>query len=175
MALVHLGLGSNLDRARHISAGVNALQLDTELGATSFRCSRVFESAAVGFAGSDFYNLVVSFHTHRSVQDVQQICKTIEMAHGHHPDAPKYSPRTLDIDVLLYDDMQRRADPQLPRAEILENAFVLWPLAELSPLLVHPTENLCYWQLWQAFSGSTLLHPIDFEFISPASRAHAGR
>lgn len=174
MALVHLGIGSNLHRTRHIRAGVFALQHDTNLGAINFRCSRVFESAAVGFAGSDFYNLVVSFHTQQSIQQVQRICKTIEMTHGHHSDAPKYSPRTLDIDMLLYDDVQRAADPQLPRAEILENAFVLWPLAELSPLLQHPTQAVCYWQLWQNFTGSRLLQPINFEFISPSTYTQVG-
>lgn len=170
MALVHLGIGSNLEKHKHIRAGVQALLHHPGLGAQNVRLSRVFRSAAVGFAGRDFFNLVMSFHTNMSARQVNDICKNIEQEFGHSGQVARFSPRTLDIDVLLYDQQISAAPVQLPRAEILENAFVLWPLAELSPLLTHPVVNQTYARLWQSYQLDQRLEPIDFVWsVAPTS------
>lgn len=170
MALVHLGIGSNLQKHKHIRAGVQALLHHSGLQAQNVRLSRVFRSAAVGFAGRDFFNLVMSFHTHVAAGQVNDICKEIEHEFGHSGQVAKFSPRTLDIDVLLYDQQVSAAPVQLPRAEILENAFVLWPLAELSPLLIHPVMNQTYARLWQNYRLEQRLEPVDFNWsLTPTS------
>ncbi|MBL4741431.1 MAG: 2-amino-4-hydroxy-6-hydroxymethyldihydropteridine diphosphokinase [Idiomarina sp.] len=147
MVSVFLGLGSNIEREKHILAGI----IDIAEHFQWLQRSRVYESRAVGFDGSNFYNLVVEVQTHLSVQQVQQRCKQIEQDHGRSEHSPKYSPRTLDIDLLLYGELCHERSPQLPRAEILHNAFVLRPLAEIAPDRVHPICGESYQQLWQAY------------------------
>lgn len=147
MARVFFGIGSNTEREKYIHSGLIAL-------AECFcwvQRSRVFRSASVGFAGSDFYNLVVEVETPLPVTDVLAECKRIEYENGRQPDSTKFSPRTLDIDVLLYDDLVREKQPQLPRAEITENAFVLWPLADIAGDHRHPVLGDTFKTLWQNY------------------------
>ncbi|PYE31833.1 2-amino-4-hydroxy-6-hydroxymethyldihydropteridine diphosphokinase [Idiomarina fontislapidosi] len=159
MACVFLGIGSNLDRERHILNGL----IDISEHFNWVRRSPVYESEAIGFAGHAFYNLVVEVTTELDVEAVLQQCKAIEQAHGRTHGGPKFSPRTLDIDVLLYDDLIRDADPQLPRAEILENAFVLQPLADIAPTRKHPVTGYTYHTLWQRYNRSQQLAPLADE------------
>ncbi len=64
----------------------------------------------------------------------------------------KFSPRTLDLDLLLYDDLIINKPAQLPRDEIDKNAFVLWPLSEIAPTLIHPIIKVDYQTLWQNYN-----------------------
>jgi len=88
----------------------------------------------------------------------------LENQHERDRDAPKYSSRTLDVDILLYDDLYLLS-PQLeiPREEILQAAYVLKPLADLAPGMFHPVKRQSMLDLWEAFSGDkTGLRPMDF-------------
>ncbi len=125
MTRVYISLGSNIERERHIRAGLDALQ--TEFG--ELQVSRVFESEAVGFNGRPFYNLVVGADTELPLATLCQRLRAMEFAHGREPDAKKFAPRTLDLDLLLYGELVCETPLVLPRGEILSNAFVLWPLA----------------------------------------------
>lgn len=164
MALVYLGIGSNRERSKHISAGIRALHQAFASAQHPMRISRVYESAAVGFDGHDFYNAVLEVTTALSLSDVVATCKAIEQAHGHPSNVPKYSPRTLDIDVLLYDDLVCRSPIELPRGEVLKNAFVLWPLAEIAPHRVHPETGLSFAEHWQSYASEQRLKPLEFAF-----------
>ncbi|RUO60499.1 2-amino-4-hydroxy-6-hydroxymethyldihydropteridine diphosphokinase [Pseudidiomarina insulisalsae] len=164
MAWVYLGLGSNRRRTHHINAGLRALHGRFASAQTPLRVARVFESAAVGFDGHDFYNTVVELQTDLSIAELVETCKTIERDHGHPSSAPKYSPRTLDIDVLLYDDKVCTTPVCLPRGEITENAFVLWPLAELIPEKKHPQTGLSFAQHWQSYRSEQQIKPLKFAF-----------
>jgi len=147
MARIYISIGSNIDRAHNIRAARVALtQYFNDLVVSS-----VYESEAVGFDGAPFYNLVIAAETDKSVDDVVQILKLIEARHGRKQGAKKFSSRTLDLDLLLYDGLVQTGGVQLPREEITYNAFVLWPLAELAPDLVHPLTKLSYQQMWDAF------------------------
>lgn len=159
MARVFLGVGSNSDRERHILNGL----IDINEHFNWVQRSRVYESEAVGFAGHAFYNLVVEVTTTLDVESVLEQCKAIEKAHGRTHGGPKFSPRTLDIDVLLYDDLVRESEPQLPRAEILENAFVLLPLADIAPMRRHPVNGKTYRALWQTYNRTQQLAPLKDE------------
>lgn len=166
MSKVWFGIGSNRDRAHNIRAGVKALHDAFAGPQTPLHISRVFESEAVGFVGHSFYNLVAWVETTVPLLDVLARCKAIERQHGHDSRAPRFSPRTLDIDILLYDDEVCSTPIQLPRAEILTNAFVLWPLAELSAEQCHPVLKKTYAELWQSYAGQQQLAPIALEFES---------
>lgn len=165
MARIYISLGSNIEREQHIRAGLDALyRLFGNL-----TVSRVFESEAVGFAGRPFYNLVAAADTTLALAPLCQALRELEFAHGREPDAKKFAPRTLDLDLLLFDDCICQTPAVLPRGEILTNAFVLWPLAELAPERRHPTEGRTLGALWQAYDKSAQrLAPIDFCWQPPA-------
>ncbi|CAB0151940.1 2-amino-4-hydroxy-6-hydroxymethyldihydropteridinepyrophosphokinase [Pseudidiomarina piscicola] len=163
-AQVFLGLGSNRRRYHHINLGLRALHDRFASATAPMHVTRVFESEAVGFAGHDFLNTVVALQTTLSITELAQACKAIEKGHGHLSSAAKYSPRTLDIDVLMYNDEVCSAPVQLPRAEIIHNAFVLWPLAELAPEKRHPVDGRKLIDIWRNYRGEQRLQPIEFEF-----------
>lgn len=162
MAQVWVGIGSNCERQRYISAGLDALQ--RQFG--PLRLSRVFESEAVGFSGDPFFNLVAGFDTGLGVGELAQCLRAIEYDHGRHADTPRSGSLTLDIDLLLYDDLVGEHEGVvLPRAEIDYNAFVLWPLAEVAGELCHPVSGVPFNQLWQAFDRQQQrLQPVDFHW-----------
>ncbi|WP_250656485.1 2-amino-4-hydroxy-6-hydroxymethyldihydropteridine diphosphokinase [Alkalimarinus coralli] len=168
MAKVYVSIGSNIDRELHVTVALDALQ--DYFG--ELQVSSVFESEAVGFEGDCFLNLVAGFETDLSVGELSRLLKQIESDNGRIKNAPKFCSRTLDIDILTYDDRVGETDGvDLPRNEILENAFVLWPLAELAAGCAHPKVGRTYSQLWAEFDRSQTLRPIEFfwqgEQVSP--------
>ncbi len=162
MAWVYISLGSNIDRDELTRAGVRELR--ERYG--ELVLSSVYESEAVGFEGEDFYNMVIALQTDEDVQSVAATLREIEDAHGRVRTGPRFSSRTLDLDLLLYDDLVlEQGKLVIPRDEILQRAFVLWPLAEIAPERVHPLARKTYAELWQAFDKSSeQLHPIEFDF-----------
>jgi len=162
MVRVYLGLGSNIDRERHILAALDALS--AQFG--QLLLSSVFESQAVGFEGDPFYNLVVGIDTDWPVSRLSGYLKALEDRHGRRRDGPRYSGRTLDIDILTYGQQSGIVDGvTLPRGEILHNAFVLWPLAELAPDELHPLVGQRYGDLWRAYDRRRqALWPVSFNW-----------
>ncbi len=151
MARVYLSLGSNIDAENNLRAGVHDLR--NQYG--SLQISTVYESEAVGFEGDNFLNFVVGLDTDDDVHTTQAHMNAIEEAHGRIRGAEKFSSRTLDIDILLYDDLIINENGlKLPRDEIEKYAFVLQPLAELAPDLKHPVSAMTYQELWDAFDKS---------------------
>lgn len=161
MATIYISLGSNINRKENTRAGIKALK--QAFG--DLILSSVYESEAVGFDGDAFYNMVIACEVSTPVHNTNQILRDIEDANGRDRSGPKFSSRTLDLDLLLYDDLKLDENGlKLPRGEILKNAFVLWPLAEIAPDLKHPEAGISYAELWSAFDKSKeTLCPIDFE------------
>jgi len=126
----------------------------------------VYESEAVGFDGDNFLNMVVGLDTDEEVHTVVQTLREIEDRHGRIRSGPRFSARTLDLDLLLYDDLVVKEDAlDLPRGEITQNAFVLWPLAEIAPEIMHPVEQQPMAALWQDFNKeSQKLWPITIDW-----------
>ncbi|QTF93633.1 2-amino-4-hydroxy-6-hydroxymethyldihydropteridine diphosphokinase [Halomonas sp. BM-2019] len=161
MARVTVSIGSNIERERHVRTCLDALA--ETFGELSI--SRVFESEPVGFEdGRNFYNLVAAFHSEWTVGELQAWCKRLEFANGRRKDSPKFSPRTLDIDLLSVGTLTGEYDGVvLPRDEIRHHAFVLQPLAELLPEARHPESGERYAALWAAFDlGGQRLWAVDF-------------
>lgn len=158
---VFISIGTNIDRERHVRIALDALQ--DWFGELSL--SPVYESEAVGFDGSPFLNLVVRVTTRLSVGELSRRFKRLETENGRRPDAPKFSPRTLDLDILTYGEAVGQMDGvELPRAEILRNAFVLRPLADIAPSVKHPVCRKSYLELWQAYNADQKLWPVDFKW-----------
>jgi len=156
MATIYVGLGSNIEPEEHL--GIAIRQLREYYG--QIDVSSVYRSAAVGFAGDDFLNLVARL---RSEETPLQICEEIERLHdlsGRVRGSEKWSSRPLDIDLLLYDDLVIDEPPvRVPRSDILEYSFVLRPMAELAPDLVHPVTGKTMLQHWQEFDEDS--HPLE--------------
>ena len=156
---IFLGLGSNCERETHLCAGLEALAGFVQ----SLRCSPVFESQAVGIKSGPFFNLVVSGYTDLPLIELDRRLKFIEADNGRYAPARKGLP--LDIDVLLYGDQVGHFDGlELPRAEILCNAFVLWPLALLAPQARHPGVERTFAELWDSARIDQQLWPVAFQW-----------
>lgn len=148
MAVVLLGLGSNKHARQTLTSATNVLA--AQFGALVL--SPVYESEAVGFDGSNFLNLVAQITTALPVGELLQALRKIEDDHGRDRTQPKFASRTLDIDILTYDACAGCFDGVvLPRDEILKNAFVLKPLADTWPEVLHPVLGVSYASLWQAY------------------------
>lgn len=160
MTQVFLGLGSNIERQRYLVAGLDALQ--ALFGALEL--SPVYDSAAIGFDGQPFLNMVVAVDTTLPLATMAALLRQIETEHGRPLNATRFSARRLDIDILTYGDLVGEHDGiSLPRGEILDNAFVLRPLAELAPTALHPGNGLSYATLWRGYQQqSQTLVRVDF-------------
>ncbi len=141
-----ISVGSNINKKENTELGLQALH--EEYG--ELLLSKIYESESVGFHGNNFYNLVVLAFTEASIEDVCANLKKIEDNQGRTRDK-KFGNRTLDLDLLTYDDVVCSSPIMLPREEIEYNAFVLKPAAELVPNQVHPTTKKTYKTLWAEF------------------------
>ena len=162
MSTIYISLGSNINREENTREGVKALR--EAFG--DLVLSSVYESDAVGFKGDAFYNMVIACEVDVPVHEANRMLRDIEDRHGRDRSGPKFSSRTLDLDLLLYDDLVLEENGlTLPRGEILKNAFVLWPLAEIAPALKHPQDGRSYDELWAQFDKSREnLKPVPFVF-----------
>ena len=161
MARVYIGVGSNINREDNIRAGLH------ELHAAFSRviASAIYESSAVGFAGDNFFNLVVELETDLRAAELQDKLHAIESRFGRIRGGPRYAARTLDLDLLLYDDLVCDEEGlQIPRDDITKFAFVLCPLSEIAGDLKHPVSGRSYKELWNAFRSSDQeLWPVEIE------------
>lgn len=155
MPRVYLGLGSNVEPKLNLQLGVTELR--ERYGALDV--SAVYENAAVGFEGADFLNMVIGLQSDDAPRDIQRQAESIHDLAGRTRTSNRFSSRPLDIDLLLYDDLVID-EPRLkiPRDDILDFGFVLRPLAELAPELVHPVTGKTMRQHWQAFDAKA--HPL---------------
>jgi 2-amino-4-hydroxy-6-hydroxymethyldihydropteridine diphosphokinase len=156
MAIIFLGLGSNESPQENLKLAVR--ELTSRYGELAL--SSVYKSAAVGFSGADFLNLVVRLESEESPLD---ICDEIELIHnlaGRVRSGDKWESRPLDIDLLLYNDLVLDDKPvRVPRDDILQYSFVLRPMAELAPQQIHPVTGRTMLEHWRVFDASS--HPLE--------------
>lgn len=160
MAAVLVSIGSNIDRYHHISCALDSLAQEF----SGLRVSRVYQSESVGFEGDDFLNLVAAFECAKSLRELSACLRRIEDDNGRLRDGPKFSSRTLDIDILTYDEVTGLIEGvELPREEIVHNAFVLRPLVDIAPQVLHPGLKRSYQSLWGEYDKNRQkLWPVDF-------------
>ena len=160
---VYVAAGSNVEAEKHLALA--ARELARTFPGTRF--SPWYRNRAVGFEGTDFINFVAGFSTERPLEAVIARLQAIEGQCGRTREAPRWAPRTMDLDILLYGD--RVADTPvlcLPRPDLLKRAYMLGPLADLAPALVHPTALLTIEELWRRFDRAA--HPLVPVPVSPA-------
>jgi len=159
MSSVYISIGSNVDQQKNISSCLKGLRKQFE----QVKESATYENKAVGFEGDNFYNLVVGFETAMSVKELMNLFRQIECDHGRVRGGEKFSSRTLDIDLLLYDELiLKEQGIDVPRAEITRYEFVLRPLAELAPDLIHPELKVSMSELWRDFSPKEDMRTVMF-------------
>jgi len=161
LAQVFIGVGSNIDREENIRAGLRELRTQF----SNVNISTIYETIAVGFEGDNFFNLVVGLETDLTPKELQDKLHEIESQFGRKRGGPRYVSRTLDLDLLLYDDVVCEEEGiQIPREDVIKFAFVLRPLSEIAGYLRHPVLGECYTDLWKAFKEHDQeLWPVELE------------
>jgi 2-amino-4-hydroxy-6-hydroxymethyldihydropteridine diphosphokinase len=161
MTGVYVAAGSNIDARANLRRAI----VELESTFPGLRVSRAYENAAVGFSGEDFINLVVGFDTEMSLDDVIAELRRVESLCGRARNAPKWAPRSMDLDILLFGGLvASTADATLPRPDLLKRPYMLGPLADIAPDLVHPQARRSIGELWAAFDrGAHAMHPVELE------------
>jgi len=139
---VYLGLGSNLgDRNQYLRSAIQALSSHDEI--TLVTQSSVIETEPVGDTNQgDFLNMVVEVETLLSPHGLLEVCLAIEQQNGRVR-GNKWAARTLDIDILLFgDSIVDEKGLKIPHPALHARGFVLLPLEELAPDVLHPCTHL---------------------------------
>ena len=152
---VYVAAGSNVEPERNLALAASELRREFP----DVRFSPWYRNQAVGFDGDDFINFVAGFTTDLPVEEVVARFHAIEALCGRPPGAPRWAPRSMDLDILLYGELLRN-EPRLklPRPDLLKRPFMLGPLADLAPGLIHPTEKVSIAELWRRFDRAA--HPL---------------
>ena len=147
---VYLGLGSNLeDRQHHLNQAIDFLSERLKID----KISPVYDTEPVGEKNQPrFLNMVVRTYTRLPAATLLFMAKGIEAKLGR---VPIDSPRPIDIDILFYGDQVINTPPQLiiPHPRLVERAFVLVPLADIAPDLVHPVNKKTVRQMLEEVKG----------------------
>ena len=161
MAVVFLGIGSNQLPEDNLRLGIAALRERFVVRALS----RVYRNPAIGFEGPDFLNTVACVETELTPRAVCEALEEIHDLAGRERNSARFVNRILDIDLLLYDDLVQHEPPvSVPRDDVLNYAFVLGPLADIAPDLVHPETGRTMAEHWRAFEGGPeQLTPVDLD------------
>ena len=155
MTAVYVAAGSNVEPIANLRCALGVLAAHYP----GLRVSRAWRNRAVGFEGDDFVNLAVGFETGDDVRAVLGRLHEAEAACGRARNAPKWAPRSMDLDILLYGDMVcDEPGLVLPRPDLTRRAYMLGPMAELAPDLVHPLERATMAELWSRFDRDA--HPM---------------
>lgn len=155
MTAVYIAAGSNVEPERNLALASRELCREFP----DVRFSPWYRNQAVGFEGDDFINFVAGFTTDLPIEVVLPRLHAIETLCGRPRGAPRWAPRSMDLDMLLYGDLIRDEPKlKLPRPDLMKRAFMLGPLADLAPELVHPTLKATIGELWARFDRAA--HPL---------------
>ena len=141
MVQAFVAIGSNLDPAARMREAARALRQSFP----DARFSRCYRNRAFGFEGPDFYNAVAGFST---TLPIEALC-------GRARADPKWQPRRMDLDLLLYGDVVGTGPGYaLPRRDLARRIYMLGPLAELAQEVLYPPSGPTIGQLWAQFPRS---------------------
>ncbi len=168
MTAVYVAAGSNVEPEKYLSLALRLLAA----AYPPLTSSPAYRNKAVGFEGADFINLVVGFNTGQSVTAVRRQLQAIEAACDRPPDAPKWAPRSMDLDILLFGDLVSN-EPGLviPRPDLVKRPYMLKPMADIAPDVIHPTAGKTMRELWIGFSGGEhSMVEVQLDGGAPTSR-----
>jgi 2-amino-4-hydroxy-6-hydroxymethyldihydropteridine diphosphokinase len=150
MTDVYLAAGSNVEPEKYLARALR--ELAAAYGPLTL--SPAYRNQAVGFSGDDFINLVVGFRTEDEVATVRRQLQKIEAACDRPPDAPKWAPRTMDLDILLFGDLvSDEPGLKIPRPDLIKRPYMLRPIADIAPDVRHPISGKTMRELWESFEG----------------------
>jgi 2-amino-4-hydroxy-6-hydroxymethyldihydropteridine diphosphokinase len=163
---VYVAAGSNVAPLENLRRALDVLDRHF----APITVSRAYANAAVGFEGDDFVNLVVGFQTGLTLHQVIERLHEAETACGRERLAPKWAPRAMDLDILLFGDTVC-VEPglTLPRPDLLRRPYMLGPAAEIAPGVVHPIERRTLGELWremQARQAAHAMRPVELAWVA---------
>jgi 2-amino-4-hydroxy-6-hydroxymethyldihydropteridine diphosphokinase len=148
MSQVFVAIGSNIDPDTRLLQAARALKRSFP----DARFSHCYRNPAFGFEGSDFVNAVVGFSTALPIAALLQVLREIEALCGREAAAPKWEPRAMDLDLLLYDVVVGSGPGYtLPRPDLRKRVYMLGPLTQLAPELLYPPSGPTMADLWRDF------------------------
>jgi len=161
MVQAYVAIGSNLDPAARMLQAARALRQRFP----DARFSRCYCNPAYGFEGPDFYNAVVGFDTELPIELLLPQLHAIEALCGRERADPKWAPRKMDLDLLLYGAaVGVGVGYELPRRDLARRIYMLGPLAELAPELSYPPSGPTIGQLWAQFPrNGQVLQPLALD------------
>jgi 2-amino-4-hydroxy-6-hydroxymethyldihydropteridine diphosphokinase len=151
MARVFIGVGANIDPEENVSEALRMLSREADVVAVStFYRTKPEERPEQ----PDFINGVVEIRTDKSPQELKLILRNIEGQLGRVRTDDKFAPRTIDLDVIIYDQLNvNNNDLVIPDPQITRRAFLAVPLFELRPDLVLPGTNVGISEIASGFTG----------------------
>jgi 2-amino-4-hydroxy-6-hydroxymethyldihydropteridine diphosphokinase len=155
MTDVYVAAGSNVDPEENLARACR------EIAQTwpDAIFSRAYRNKAVGFEGPDFINMVLGFHSNDPLAKVLVRLRDIEVICGRPRNSPKWASRAMDLDVLLFGTrVEKTDDYTVPRPDLLKRPYMLGPMAEIAPSVVHPTAQKTIGELWREFDRDS--HPM---------------
>ena len=156
----YLGFGTNLgDRKKNLDRAI--ISLDSRPDLTILRTSGIYETEPWGMTDQpNFLNMVAEIATSISLDELLERVKKLEQDMGRE-DGPRFGPRLIDVDILMLEDqVVNQPDLQIPHASLHLRAFVLVPLTELAPDLVHPVLGETIAQLASRVNGLDGIKPL---------------
>jgi 2-amino-4-hydroxy-6-hydroxymethyldihydropteridine diphosphokinase len=161
MTDVYVAAGSNVEPERNLARACR------EIAQTwpDAIFSQAYRNKAVGFDGPDFINMVLGFRSGDPIEKVLVRLRDIEVLCGRPRNSPKWASRAMDLDVLLFGArVEKTEDYTLPRPDLLKRPYMLGPMAEIAPSVVHPTAHKTIAQLWREFDrDSHTMIPVSIE------------
>lgn len=141
----YLSLGSNIDAQARLRSAIAALR--ERFG--EVKVSPAYRTRSVGFDGADFVNAAAVVASELDPYALNAWLHALEDAHGRDRSGPRFGDRTLDIDIVLFDnrELEGPGNLRLPRPE-LRHVFVLKPLADIAPDVVVPGDGRTLAQMW---------------------------
>ena len=164
MHRAYLSLGSNIEPERHLRAAI--AELRARFG--DVLVSPVYRSGAVGFDGPDFLNLAAAIDTDLDPPALDAWLHALEDRHGRRRDVPRYASRTLDVDIVLIDDLvvEGPGHLRIPRPELRE-AFVLKPLSDIAPDVRDPVSGSTLADLVRSLDPAQALEAVSIDLRAP--------
>ena len=165
----HVSIGSNIgDRLENIQSSLDLIH-SRIASLTGISC--IYESESIGFDGDDFYNICASFFSNISPHLVMQQLLEIEKTLGRSRSAEtKYISRIIDIDILLIEDLVIDSEElKVPHPEMCNRRFVMEPLIEIDPNLIHPVSKVSLKEIYEAFDQSQKIQKKDLVLNNPGN------